>query len=173
MKPHVFNRMLWSGLVLSIAMGITGVAEAKITVKPDFTGTLMITTPEGKVIMLDPTNPVPEILSQSTLEIFQGMMVVNLEKGDQASVGCLGKTGKASGPATFEVQCTEQKGTIKSLVGSIVFEEFTVAEGEEKSFPLAEQKEAPATAAGEEKGTSTDLGVPPVDSRSIQTSPSQ
>lgn len=157
--------------VLSLAAG-AGTVQAQIGVGPNFEGTIMITTPEGKVVMLDAGNKVPAISLQSTLEVFQGKMSIQLEAGDTASIGCLGQTGSVAGPASVEVECGEKQGKIKVIKGEVNFEDSKVTEGNEKILTL-EGKQAPATAAGEETGTGTNLGIPPVDSRSIESSPSQ
>ncbi len=161
------------GFVVISMMVLGSQAEAKISVNPDFEGTLMITTPEGKVVMLDAGNPVPEIPSQSTIEGFQGNLMLTLEPGDSVATGCLGATGSASGPATLSVQCGESEGLVKVIKGTLVFDKFSVSEGEQKSLPLEKKAEAPPTAAGDELGTPTELGAPAVDSRSLQSSPSQ
>jgi hypothetical protein len=168
MKIRAF---LLAGLVMSLVGA--GTASAKITLSADFEGTLMITTPEGKVVMLDAGNPIPPIESGSTVEVFQGVMTVELSEGDACSLGCLGKTGTVAGPATVKAQCGEKTGEVKAVKGEVIFEDGKVAEGETKSLALGEAKQAAVTAAGEEIGTGTDLGVPPVDSRSIETSPNQ
>jgi hypothetical protein len=162
--------------MIGFALGLvfwTNAVEAQINVDKNFEGTIMVTTPEGKVVMLDAGNPVPVISLQSTLEVFQGKMAIKLEKGDSASVGCLGQTGSVNGPASVEVECGEKKGSIKAVKGEIDFEGSKIPEGQKKLIVLDDEKQAPATAAGEETGIGIDQGIPPVDSRSIQTSPSQ
>lgn len=163
--------ILWA--VLGLSFAVSGTAHAKISLNEDFEGTLMITTAEGKVVMVDAGNPVPAIESGSTLEAFQGKMTVTLEKGDQCYVGCLGQTGAVSGPATLGVECGEETGTIHAIKGEVVFDDAKVAEGKSKTINLSETKQAATTAAGEEIGTEAEVGIPPVDSRSIETSPNQ
>ncbi|OGW72577.1 MAG: hypothetical protein A2Y02_01430 [Omnitrophica bacterium GWA2_52_12] len=132
-------------------------AWAVITVDPDFTGTLILTAPDGNVTLFESGDPLPVIQDGATLEVFDGNLTIHIEGDEHVQVGCFGQNQTAGGGSTASLSCGESSGTLK--IG-------------DKEYALSaqpEEKPAP-TAAAEPTGVPLDGTVNP-DSRSIQASP--
>ena len=169
--------VLCLGLIL---LGVAPAAHAKVTVQPDFEGTLLITAPDGKVSMIEKGEALPEIASGSKIEIFGGQMTVNTEEGDKLSCVCGVHEGTLAGAATVDVSCQESGSSIKAVKGTITLTDDKgtqrqIAEGSEQVLKGTDDsgETAPETEAGKEIGTEVDPGSPPVDSRSVEASPNQ
>lgn len=156
-------------------------AFAKITINPDFKGTLVITDPEGEINLVEAGEAVPEIKSKSQVEVFDGSFTLASEAGDEVELICLDYSFVAEGGAgTANLVCGEETGTFKSVKGTYTAidgegKESKVVEGTE--FPMtlgamAEDEEAEPTAAAEELGTPPAEEFPEPDTRSIEASPS-
>lgn len=159
---------------------------AKISVDPSFTGTLLITYPSGEVVLIEPGDPIPDIPSNSILQIFHGQFTVTTEKGDKVQLSCLNHTASVGGGSSAQLSCgdvSENEGVLKALSGAIEIvdaagQKSTLNEG--MDFPIhvtTVQEETPPTAApetfgGEPLGDSLGSSSP-VDSRGIESSPSQ
>ena len=131
---------------------------AAITVDADFTGTLILTAPDGNVTLFEAGDKLPVITEGATLEVFDGAFNVHTGGSDHVQVGCFGQNQTTGGGASASLSCGESKGTLK--IGD---KEYTLsAQPEEKPAP---------TAASEPTGVPLDGGTPNPDSRSIQASP--
>lgn len=176
MKNGTFKMIGFAALLI---IGTLPNAFAKITLQPDFEGSVMITTPEGKVTVLSPGDPIPDIPSQSKIEVFDGNMKVQTEDGDTAVCACGGNEGAMSGGASAQINCQESEASIEVLEGKLILRDeagqtSTLEKGTQKELTLQpETKKAAETGAGNEIGAPVDSGIPPVDSRSIDSSPNQ
>ena len=156
-------------------------AEAKITINPSFQGTLVITFPDGEISLLEAGDAIPDVPSGSTVEVFDGQFTLDLEAGDKVSASCLDHEITASVAGSLSLQCGEESGLLKVLKGSLQLtddqgKQSELKEGTEYTIQLeASEKTAPPTAAGEALGgppAGGDLAeAPPVDSRSLESSP--
>ena len=160
-------------------------AEAKTTINPDFEGTLIITSPEGQITVLQPGDPVPDIPNGATLTVSEGRFTVNTGSGDSVFVLYQGHSGTVADGTAASLSSAQGPvpATLKVLSGSVAWQN---DEGKKSVLPAGAEypilpqgqteKEAPPTAAGEPTGFAPaggDVGQPPpVDSRSIQSSPS-
>ena len=147
----------------------------------------MITFPNGEMTLLEPGNPIPEIPADAVLEVFGGQFTVKTDKGEAVKVSCLGHQGTAEGGSSVTLSCRENSGVFRMIKGSARLvdqngKEIALEEGKDyplKIFPDQNQppQAAPATAAGTPTGgppAGGDLGdAPAVDSRSVESSPSQ
>lgn len=150
-------------------------AFAKITIQPDFEGTAVVTDPSGEIKLFEPGDEIPEIVSGSTIEVFDGHITINTEAGDNVTLSCLDHDGVLSGEGSVSLTSSETSGLVKVVKGSLKMtapdgKQTELLEGQEYSIK-AEEAEAPATAAGEPIGTAVE-GTPEPDSRSIESSPS-
>ncbi len=150
-------------------------AFAEVELKSDFKGTVIITDPTGKIAMLEAGDPVPVIANKSTIEVFEGLMVISVGEGEEVVSECSGNQLQLSGPGSIQLECGETGGKVQVIQGILKGTDhsqnaFELRESEERVLASAPTDEtaAPATAAGEEIGAPLE-GNRPVDSRSIQT----
>ncbi len=132
-------------------------ALAAITVDAGFTGTLILTAPDGNVTLFEAGDSLPVIPDGATIEVFDGSLTIHTGPSEHVQVGCFGQNQTAGGGSTASLSCGESSGTLK--VG-------------DKEYALSaqpEEKPAP-TAAAEPTGVPLDGAANP-DSRSIQASP--
>ena len=146
---------------------------AKITLGPDFEGSVMITSPSGETSLIEKGDPIPEIPANSLIEVFGGRLEVITEAGDQLKMGCLGHQGVVAEEAKFDLTCSEDSGLLKVAKGTAHVvdpsgKDYEVAEGGEYPIRLFP---APPAAADTTAGFSPE-GDPAVDSRGLETSPS-
>ncbi len=169
-------------LALALTLAASSNAYAKITIDPGFTGTILVTTPTGAVMLVDSANEVPEIPSGSVLDAIDSSFVVKTEGGDSVSVGCLGNTVNVAGGGSAGITCSSEGGKVKALKGDIQVVDssgktLTVPEGTEQILEVSLLAAAPATAdipsAGGTPAGGDLAGGPEVDSRSIESSPSR
>ncbi len=150
------------GFVLTlIFLSAAPSVRAAITIDPDFTGTLILTSPDGEVTLIEAGDKVPEIPPKSTVEVFDGNFTLHTAPGDQVQVGCFGEGHSVGGGSSAGLSCGENSGLLK-LDG--------------KEIPIAGVQapaEAAPTAASNPTGVPSDQDAPTPDSRSIQASPAQ
>ena len=167
--------------VLIAILGLQAPAMAAISVNPDFKGTVLMTKADGNVEMIEEGNEVPAIPNNSTLEVFNGSVTIQTEQGDQAALTCHANSISVGGGASASLTCGETSGKLKALKSDLKIalpngKEALVKEGSEFDILSAEAPIAPPTEAGTPLGgdpAGGDLAdAPPVDSRSIQASPS-
>ena len=151
-------------------------AFAKVTVDPGFQGSLMITTPDGDVQLVEPGQTLPEIAPNSLSEVFNGQITLSTDEGESVLLSCLGTEASVGGGSSATLACSEEAGNLKVTKGSAHVKdpagnEKDVPEGQEYPITLTEATAAP-TGQGEETGTETETGNEGVpDSRSIEASP--
>ena len=161
-----------------------GPSQGKVTLNSDFTGTVIITAPNGELTLIEPGDPIPAIANGSTLEVFDGKFGVQTSEGAKVSVSCLDHEAVAKNGAAVSLSCGEKTGLLKVLQGSVELTDpngKTATMSQNAEFTIQEAKEAAKTAAptggGEAIGGSPaggELGdAPPVDSRNIDESPSR
>ena len=158
-------------------------AEAKITLQPDFEGTIVVTKPNGEISLIEAGEQVPDIPNESTIEVFDGKFTVSVEAGDQVTTSCLDHDGSETGAGSMAVSCGEDSGNVKALRGTVKVtdeagKETVLQEGQE--YPVraggpkaktAPPTQALETAAGKPVGGNLADNTPP-DGRSIEASPS-
>ena len=159
-------------------------AQAAIALEPDFEGTVIITSPEGEISVIQPGDPIPHIPNGATLTVSEGQFTVKTDPGDSVSLLYLGHSGVVANGAVANLSSVQDSApaTLKVLNGSVAWQN---DEGKKSVLPVGAQypilpqgqteKEAPPTGAGEPVGFAPiggDVGQPPpVDSRGIQASP--
>lgn len=151
-------------------------AFANITIDPDFEGTILISTPEGDLVILEQGDEIPAIAAGSIIEVFEGHCTIHAEEGDSAILALLDQDALLNGPASVILSSTENKGTVKAVKGQITVvgidgQETVVAEGQEHEVVLSPLMDAEPTEAGEELGFDVGDTETTPDSRSIETSP--
>ena len=161
------------------AFFISPVAEAKITIQPDFQGTLLITFPDGKVQMYDAGEALPEIPSGTSIEIFGGKMSLSTDQGDSVKLTCLGSEASVGGGASCSMGCSEAEGKLNVTKGPV---QVTQGDGTQKSitdgqeYPIKAKEDdnaqnPPPTSEGQPAlGTPAPDAAPPPDSTSMETS---
>lgn len=167
-------------MIVMLVFAVAGTAQARISLDADYKGTVIVTNPDAKVTVLDEGMPVPEISDTSKLEVFDGSMIVKLEKGETLSLFCGGNKGSVSGPAAISIMCTDKEAYYQVIEGSLTLltnknETFELKEGERKDVEInPDIEDAEETEANPESGTrlNTNDLTPPVDSRSLESSPS-
>jgi len=152
-KRIILAILFFSGVLLPLPLW------ARITIDPSFTGTLILTSPNGEVTLFEAGDPLPEITPKSTIEVFDGVFTMHTQTGDEVSVGCFGDGHSVGGGSTASLGCGENSGLLK-------------VDG--KEFPIAgvqaPAETAPPTAASNPTGVPTDQDTVP-DSRNLQASP--
>ncbi len=176
--PHSLKKSLFV-TALFISLFLPKLAEAKITVQPDFEGTLLVTFPDGKVQMYDAGETLPEIPNGASIEVFGGKISVSTGDGESLKLSCLGSEAAMGGGSSATMGCGETDGKLNVVTGSAQVAQLngtpkTIGEGQEYAITSTEgtEENEPATAEGESLGT-TPPPVNPPDSRSMETSPSQ
>jgi hypothetical protein len=110
----------------------------------------------------------------------EGQVTVQAGQGDTVKLSCLGQEGTAGGGASVALSCGGDAGLLKVLQGSVNLidregKEANLSEGAEYPIQSDKSQGAPATAAEEPVGGAPlpgSLGSePPIDSRSIESSP--
>ncbi|HLD50304.1 MAG TPA: hypothetical protein VJC08_03825 [bacterium] len=165
--------------MLLAALLTPAIAEAKITVQPDFLGTLLVTFPDGSVQMIDVGEPIPDIPPGSSVEIFAGKMSISTDPGDSLKLSCLGSEASVGGGSSVSFGCGESEGALSVTKGAV---QVTQTDGSEKSITDGQEyviksqegtgQASPPTAEGDSLGTPVGEVNPP-DSRSMEVSPSQ
>lgn len=150
-------------------------AEAVASEEGKFSGTIVLTYPDGRISILESSDEIPAIPSGSTIEIFDGNFSLASGEQDEVTIACLGVEFSASGSAAATLTCGEENGrlvvrsgqlTTKDDAGNLV----TIAAPNEFPIALGKILEAAPTAAVDPTGF--DLATETVpDSRNIDASP--
>jgi hypothetical protein len=154
-------------------------AYAKITIDPGFTGTILLTAPDGTVKLIDSSSEMPEIPSGSVLDAIDAEFVIKTEAGDSVRVDCLCNSLAVSGGNSVSVKCVNNAGTVKVIKGSGQLSTQTgtetkiLQEGWEETLVPSCSTAAPATADIASPNGQPVAGGPEVDSRNIESSPSR
>ena len=156
-------------------------AFAKVSIDPDFKGSLLITGPDGNASMLAQGEAPPEnIPAESLLEVLLGQATVSADAGDKVSVACLGTQAALTGAGSVSLNCGEESGVLKVVSGSVTLvdeqgnprtlnagDEYPIkSRKEETADPTAETVQNNLPADGDDFGT-----PPPVDARNIEAAP--
>ena len=167
--------------MLSCAVLPYRLAGAAIVIQPDFQGTLILTSPEGEVNVIEPGDPIPQVPSNSTIEAINGQFTIRTDEGETVKASCHRSQATAANGGAFSMNCGAEAGVLKALEGSVALldssgKQTVLEAGSEYPIPGGEpSEEAPATAAtvptgGLPVGAGLGEGAP-VDSRSIESSP--
>ena len=91
-----------------------------MSVDSTFSGTLLITYPDGNVILVDPGEDLPELLpSGVSVEVFGGTVTISTGSGDSASASCHGTDFAIGGGASVSLQCDEESGKLQIQEGNV------------------------------------------------------
>ena len=164
-----------TGLIFSVS------GYAAVTIDSQFEGTLVITSPDGEINLIEPGDALPTIANDSIIEVFDGKFKLTSVEGDKVSVSCLEHEGAVSAAAVLTLSCGESSGQLKVETGtvSMVDDEgkpVEVKAGETYDIKMpALQEAAPATAEGQELGLPASDNAADVnpDSRNIQIQDNQ
>lgn len=174
------KRILILGVGVLFFSLMAGPVFSEIILEPNFSGTLLITFPNGEITFIGPGEPIPEIPANSLVEVLEGQVTIHAGEGDTVNVSCLGEGGAAQGGSSVALTCGSDSGLLKVLQGSFNLvdregNETNLSEGAEYPIQLGEPSEAPPTAGLETRGgppVGGDLAAePPVDSRDVESSP--
>lgn len=149
---------------------------AEITLEP-LKGSLVITSPDGTVKLLDFGETVPAISSKSVIEVFDGQMRIVVTGEDSVTWACGGNTGAIGGGSSAAISCGESSGTLEVLEGELTYTDSdgatqTAKAGETITLKIVPQTAPPAAADDEEGGDNENNNEAP-DSRSVEASVSQ
>lgn len=151
-------------------------AYAEVKVESEFEGTLVITSPEGDITLVESGEAVPPVATGSILEVFDGQFTVATSPGETVKVVHLEHEITVSDGATVNLVGAESTGVVRVLSGSVELinnlgQKVMLQVGQE--YPIQLIKAAPglpATAAGEPTGFGAADDAPPADSASIEDS---
>ena len=175
-------RILFTYFLFLFALMFSRPAFAKIVIQPDFKGTVVITFSNGEISLIEPGDTIPDISSGATMEVFDGHFTVATQEGDSVQLSALDSIATVANGASATLSCSEESCVLKVLQGSVELKnaagvKTTLAAGTEKTIQAGEGAPAAPTAAGEPTGSAPAGGgladAPPVDSRNIESSPSQ
>jgi len=157
-------------------------ASANISIEDDSEGTLLMSFPDGTIEVIEPGDKIPKIPSGSSIEVFDGHVTAMTEQKDNLIMDCCGYEAKLEDGDSAHLICAEKNGCLEALNGEIPLTDTQgntiiiptdLPEGEKQyCFECGELLEAAPTAAGDTLGRSLEPEEPPVDSRSIDVSPS-
>ena len=159
-------------------------AFAAIEIGAGGKGVLIITDPNATdpdklIIMIDlEKDPVPPIPNGAILEIFDGEFTVTVTGTDSVDVTILDHEMTLTGGQSVNISSSGNEGVVTSQAGDITIvdpigDEILVRLGERFPIKLMEVDADEETAAGEPIGLSMADTAPPVDSRSMEASPSR
>ena len=171
---HQVRTVLFTGVLGIICFP----AFAKISLNTDFQGTVVITQPDGELVLLEPGDAIPEIPSGSTIEVIDGTVSISSEAGDKVEVACLDHSASASGAGSVSLNCAEDSGAIKVVQGQVTLTDpngtqTELEAGKEFAFQrtAAAQTPEPTAATTNDSATSPETDSEP-DTRSLEASPS-
>ena len=164
-------------LVAAMIFSVPALSQADVTVEKEFKGSILVTSPEGNVQMAEEGDEVPAIVPNSSLEVFDGEMDVQQQAGDKVTLACLSHKMLIQDAASAHLVCGETAGKVKAVAGNLTIlkpngDTELLLEGKEYDILLPALKVAPPTAAGDDLGRPIVDDAPPVDPRSIDSSPS-
>lgn len=168
-------KMMSVALFLTLGFFIP-LSFAKIILQPDFQGTLLITFPNGEIAMINPGDPIPDIPSGSSLQVFKGSLSVQTEPGDSVKIACLNHEATVADGGVAGLSCSDDSGSIEARKGTVnlldpLGKEHSIKEGDRYPIAAPGTQEAPPVAGTEGPSFPQDENEVPVDSRSIDASP--
>lgn len=139
---------------------------AAVSIDPQFEGTLVITSPDGEINLIEPGDAVPTIVNDSIIEVFDGKFKVTTAEGDTISVSCLEHEAVLSGVAAVTLVCGESSGKLDVEAGTVSLTDdegkvVTLNTGESFDIQMPALSEAAPTADGDGLGFSPDGEVDP------------
>jgi hypothetical protein len=170
-------------LCFLFAAAFCATAHATITIESNGKGTLIITDPNATdpdklITMIElGKQPIPPIPNGAILEVFDGEFTVTVSGGESVDITVLdhemtlqeGNTVHiVSGESAGSVEMTAGSGTLVNPVG----EEIPLKQGETYPLKVTELNEEEKVEALEPAGVVAGDNAPPVDSRSMESSPS-
>lgn len=173
-----YSALAVGALFLFLFTAFSSAGYAAVTVDPQFEGTLVITTPDGEINLIEPGDPIPSIVSDSIIEVFDGKFKVTTGEGDKISVSCLEHEAALSGAASVTLSCGENSGKLTVDQGTVSLtddEGKTVSLGAGESYDIVMPvlSEAAPTAEGEELGLPAEDTDNNPDSRNIENQENQ
>lgn len=96
-----------------------GRVSAAVVVGDDFQGTLVVTSPDGEIELVDAGDAVPQISSGSLVEIFDGIFSLKTEGSDSVEAACLGYIAAVGSGGSVTLSCGEESGLLNVLAGLI------------------------------------------------------
>jgi len=172
-------RCLAAGAVLFfLCVVFTSAGYAAASIDPAFEGTLVITSPDGEINLIEPGDAIPAIVNDSIIEVFDGKFKVTTAEGDTISVSCLEHEAALKGAASVTLVCGESSGKLDVEAGPVSLTDdegkvVTLNTGESFDIQMPVLSEAAPTAEGEELGLSLDDSNTDPDSRSIEIQDNQ
>lgn len=130
--------------------------RAAITVDSNFTGTLVLTSPEGDIDLIDAGDDIPSISNNSLIEVFDGNMSMATQVGDSAEASCLGYSIGVNNGGSISLKCQEDGGVLTAVIGPVVVTDdagnvVELQSGESFDLVLSGLEEAAPTAAREDR----------------------
>lgn len=134
-----------------------------IAIDPNFKGAVIVSLPDGDILLLEPGDPIPDIPAGSVIEVFDGEMSVSAANGIRLACGaesCDVTVTLASVKILDDQGNTQTLNTGESIKLS-------------QSGLAAKAKEAPPTSEIDPTGGTPVEDIAEPDSRNIAQSPSQ
>lgn len=172
-------RCLSTGVVLFFLCAVFASAGyAAVSIDPQFEGTLVITSPDGEINLIEPGDAVPAIVNESIIEVFDGKFKVTTAEGDAISVSCLEHEAVLKGVASVTLVCGESSGKLDVEAGPVSLTDdegkaVTLNAGESFDIQMPVLSEAAPTAEGEELGLPSEDSDTDPDSRNIEIQDNQ
>lgn len=165
-------------MTICFCLALSPQAFAKINLDSGFKGTVVVTQPDGELVLLEPGDEIPEIPSGSTIEVIDGTVSISSEEGDEVEVACLDHSASASGAGSLTLNCAEDSGALKVVQGQVTVTDpegtqTTLEAGKEFAFQRAAEAKTPEPTAAttNDSATAPEADSEP-DTRSLEASPS-
>lgn len=175
----MIHRAIKGTLVIGFSLVlVTAPAFAKVSIDPDFKGSLLITGPDGNVSMLEQGESVPGTVSaESVVEVLAGQANISVDDGEKTTASCLGSQMTLVGACSVNLVCGEKSGVLKVTTGTVTVldengkprtlnagDEYPIKSNDAKTAdPTAETTQNSLPADGEDFGA-----PPPVDARNVE-----
>ena len=177
MKNKTFLRFI---IFLCFSLSLSAASlKAEISIAPDFQGTIVITSPSGDIHIVSTGEEIPAIVPDSTIELTEGKMTIRTNDQDTAVLVCRKCKMNLPVKSSLHIEASKDGVEVSEVSGNISVadvsgEEKKLKEGTQKyRLQCGEGELAKPTAAGDETGTPAENNDVPVDSRSLESSPSQ
>lgn len=173
-----YRHLTTSAVLFFLCAVFASAGYSAVSIDPQFEGTLVITSPDGEINLIEPGDAVPTIVNESIVEVFDGKFKVTTAEGDKISVSCLEHEAVLNGAASVTLSCGENSGKLLVETGSVSLTDdegksVTLNAGESFDIQMPVLSEAAPTEEGEELGLSADESDTDPDSRNIQIQDNQ